>query len=242
MSCDLEFVSFQESKRIDNMTLTLHPETTPDLPPSALAALPGSALHRALAALQAGRIIVLVDDEDRENEGDLVVAAQFASTEAVNFMATHGRGLICLVLEGAQVDRLGLLPMVAQNRARRSTAFTVAIEAKDGITTGISAEDRGYTMRLAASETVSPGEIVSPGHVFPLRAAKGGVLARNGHTEGASDLVRLAGLPPGAVICEIMRDDGQMARRADLAEFAQKHRLDVLTIREIIDHRLRTEG
>ncbi|MCL4068038.1 3,4-dihydroxy-2-butanone-4-phosphate synthase [Pseudomonas sp. GX19020] len=221
------------------MSHHLHIEAAPRqvLPPAT-----DAALHNAIAALQAGRMIVLIDDEDRENEGDLVIAAQFADTEAVNFMATHGRGLICLVLEGAQVDHLGLQPMVAQNRARRSTAFTVSIEARDGITTGISAQDRSYTMRLAASATVEPDQIVSPGHVFPLRAAEGGVLARNGHTEGASDLVRLAGLPPGAAICEIMRDDGQMARRADLAEFAERHGLETLTIREIVDYRNRAEA
>lgn len=199
------------------------------------------ALSQALSALQAGRMIVLVDDEDRENEGDLVLPAQFATTEAVNFMAMHGRGLICLALTGAQVDHLGLAPMVRDNRTRRSTAFTVSIEAREGITTGISAADRAHTMRLAASAAVTPDDIVSPGHVFPLRAVDGGVLARNGHTEGAVDLVRLAGLEPGAVICEIMRDDGQMARRADLLAFAKRHDLVMLSVRELADHRIRTE-
>ena len=199
------------------------------------------ALSEALSALKEGRMIVLVDDEDRENEGDLVLPAQFATAEAVNFMAMHGRGLVCLALTGAQVDHLGLRPMVRDNRTRRSTAFTVSIEAREGITTGISAADRAHTMRLAASSEVTPDDIVSPGHVFPLRAVDGGVLARNGHTEGAVDLVRLAGLEPGAVICEIMRDDGQMARREDLLAFARKHGLVMLSVRELAEHRIRTE-
>ena len=199
------------------------------------------ALSEALSALKEGRMIVLVDDEDRENEGDLVLPAQFATAEAVNFMAMHGRGLVCLALTGAQVDHLGLRPMVRDNRTRRSTAFTVSIEAREGITTGISAADRAHTMRLAASSEVTPDDIVSPGHVFPLRAVDGGVLARNGHTEGAVDLVRLAGLEPGAVICEIMRDDGQMARREDLLAFARKHGLIMLSVRELAEHRIRTE-
>lgn len=199
------------------------------------------ALSQALTALQAGKMVVLVDDEDRENEGDLVLPAQFATPDAVNFMAMHGRGLICLALEGAQVDRLGLAPMVRNNRTRRSTAFTVSIEARDGITTGISAGDRARTMKLAASAAVEADDIVSPGHVFPLRAVDGGVLARSGHTEGAVDLVRLAGLEPGAVICEIMRDDGQMARRADLVAFAKKHDLVMLSVCDIAEHRIRTE-
>lgn len=199
------------------------------------------ALSEALSALKAGRMIVLVDDEDRENEGDLVLPAQFATADAVNFMAMHGRGLICLALTGAQVDHLGLNPMVRDNRTRRSTAFTVSIEAREGITTGISAADRAHTMRLAASSAVTPDDIVSPGHVFPLRAVDGGVLARNGHTEGAVDLVRLAGLEPGAVICEIMREDGRMARRDDLVTFAEKHGLVMLSVRELAEHRIRTE-
>lgn len=199
------------------------------------------ALSLALSALKAGNMVVLVDDEDRENEGDLVLPAQFATPDAVNFMAMHGRGLICLALEGAQVDRLGLAPMVRNNRTRRSTAFTVSIEARDGITTGISAGDRAHTMKLAASAAVEADEIVSPGHVFPLRAVDGGVLARDGHTEGAVNLVRLAGLEAGAVICEIMRDDGQMARRADLVAFARKHDMVMLSVRDIANHRIRTE-
>ncbi len=200
-----------------------------------------SALSQALKALQSGKMIVLVDDEDRENEGDLIVAAQFATPQAVNFMAMEGRGLICLALTGNQIDNLALSPMVANNQGRRTTAFTASIEAREGVTTGISAHDRSHTIMVAANPDAVKGDIVSPGHVFPLRAAHGGVLARNGHTEGATDLMRLAGLNPGAVICEIMRDDGQMARRNDLEVFAKKHDLVILTIKDIADHRQTNE-
>lgn len=200
-----------------------------------------SALSQALNQLRNGGMVILVDDEDRENEGDLVVAAEFATPEAINFMARYGRGLICLALTGEQVDRLGLPQMVANNRARRSTAFTVSIEAVDGITTGISAHDRSRTVQVAADPQVRSIDIASPGHVFPLRAAEGGVLARNGHTEGAVDLMRLAGLKPAGVICEVMRDDGEMARRPDLDRFAEEHGLPVLTIQDIIAHRIATE-
>ncbi|HEV7293219.1 MAG TPA: 3,4-dihydroxy-2-butanone-4-phosphate synthase [Devosia sp.] len=200
-----------------------------------------SALSKALADLRSGKMVVLVDDEDRENEGDLILAAQHVTPEAINFMAMQGRGLICLALEGAQVDRLGLPPMVSANRARRATAFTISIEARDGITTGISAHDRARTIQVAADPAVNPMDIVSPGHVFPLRSAEGGVLVRNGHTEGSIDLMRLAGLQRSAVICEVMRDDGQMARRPDLEAFALRHGLAVVSIRDIVDHRLRTE-
>jgi 3,4-dihydroxy 2-butanone 4-phosphate synthase/GTP cyclohydrolase II len=200
-----------------------------------------SALPEALKQLRQGGMIVLVDDEDRENEGDLVVAAEFATPAAVNFMATHGRGLICLALTGEQVDRLALPAMTTNNKARRSTAFTVSIEARDGITTGISAHDRARTIAAAVNPDAQPGDVVSPGHVFPLRAAAAGVLERDGHTEGAIDLMRLAGLQPAAVICEIMRDDGEMARRPDLDLFAQKHGLPILSIRELVEHRGRNE-
>ena len=187
------------------------------------------------------RSVLLVDDEDRENEGDLVIAAEFATPEAIAFMAKKACGLICLALTGQQIDRLGLSPMVAMNRARRSTAFTVSIEAREGITTGISAFDRAQTIRVAADPAVAPGAIVSPGHVFPLRAADGGVLARNGHTEGAIDLVRLAGLQPAAVICEVMGESGHMARRPELDQFASEHDIPVLTIAELVEYRWATE-
>lgn len=200
-----------------------------------------SALSQALTALKQGKMIILVDDEDRENEGDLVVAAQHATPDVINFMAMRGRGLICLTLPGAQIDRFNLPPMVANNQGRRSTAFTVSIEAREGVTTGISAYDRARTIQAAVNPDAVAHDIVSPGHVFPLRADDGGVLARNGHTEGSVDLMRLAGLEPGAVICEIMRDDGQMARRDDLDIFAREHDLLTLTIQEIVEHRLKTE-
>lgn len=200
-----------------------------------------SALSQALNQLKQGGMIVLVDDEDRENEGDLVLAGQFASPDAVNFMVREGRGLVCLALDGTQIDRLGLGPMVPTNKARRETAFTVSIEARDGITTGISAHDRAHTIKVASDPDVRPGDIVSPGHVFPLRAAAGGVLKRNGHTEGATDLMRLAGLTPAAVICEVMSADGTMARRPELEQFAKTHQLPILTIKELLAHRLRSE-
>jgi 3,4-dihydroxy 2-butanone 4-phosphate synthase/GTP cyclohydrolase II len=200
-----------------------------------------SALSQALSQLRNGGMVILVDDEDRENEGDLVIAAEFATPEAINFMARYGRGLICLTLTGEQVDRLNLPPMVANNRARRSTAFTVSIEACEGITTGISAHDRARTVQAAVNPKALPSDIASPGHIFPLRAVEGGVLMRDGHTEGSVDLMRLAGLQPAGVICEVMRDDGQMARRPDLDRFAQDHGLPILTIQDIIAHRLATE-
>ncbi len=201
-----------------------------------------SRLSVALEHLKQGGMIVLFDDEDRENEGDLVVAGEYATPEAIRFMAVHGRGLICLALTDAQVDKLGLPPMVASNKARRSTAFTVSIEARDGITTGISAFDRAQTIATAINPNVEAGDIVSPGHVFPLRANAGGVLVRNGHTEGAIDLMKLAGLQTSAVICEVMGEDGHMAKRPELEIFAKTHGLPILTIEELVEHRLREEA
>jgi 3,4-dihydroxy 2-butanone 4-phosphate synthase/GTP cyclohydrolase II len=186
-------------------------------------------------------MIILTDDENRENEGDLIAAAEFATPEVIGFMARFGRGLICLPMTGEQIDRLGLPPMTAHNKARRSTAFTVTIEAREGITTGISAYDRAHTIKVAVDPNVDPQGIVSPGHIFPLRAAEGGVLKRNGHTEGAIDLMKLAGLQPASVICEIMADDGQMMRGAELSAFALHHDLPMLTIQEIVQYRLQTE-
>ena len=200
-----------------------------------------SALSKALEQLRNGGMIILTDDEDRENEGDLVMAAQFATPEAVNFMARHGRGLICLPMTAAQLDKFSLPPMAPINRARRSTAFTISIEARDGITTGISAFDRAHTIATAINPNTKPEDIVSPGHVFPLRAAEGGVLKRAGHTEGAVDLMTLAGLNPASVICEIMGDDGEMSRRPALEVFAKTHNLPILSIAELIKHRLQSE-
>src|SRR3954468_24735148 len=186
-----------------------------------------------------GRMFILVDDEDRENEGDLVIPAQMATPDAVNFMARHGRGLICLALTKDRADHLGLEPMARTNRSRNETAFTVSIEAKEGITTGISAADRARTIAVAIDATYGPEAIVSPGHVFPLIARPGGVLVRAGHTEAAVDVSRLAGLNPSGVICEIMSEDGTMARLGDLIDFARAHGLKIGTIRDLIAYRRR---
>jgi 3,4-dihydroxy 2-butanone 4-phosphate synthase / GTP cyclohydrolase II len=188
-----------------------------------------------------GRMFILVDDDDRENEGDLVIPAQMATPEAINFMARHGRGLICLALTKDRADTLGLQPMVNNNRSRNETAFTVSIEAKEGISTGISAADRARTIAVAIDATHGPDQIVSPGHVFPLVAKPGGTLVRAGHTEAGVDIARLAGLNPSAVICEIMRDDGSMARLDDLMDFARTHGLKIGTIRDLIAYRLKKD-
>ena len=188
-----------------------------------------------------GRMFILVDDEDRENEGDLVIPAQMATPESINFMARHGRGLICLALTKDRADQLGLEPMTRSNRSRLETAFTVSIEAREGISTGISAADRARTIAVAIDATNGPDAIVSPGHVFPLVAKPGGVLARAGHTEAAVDVSRLAGLNPSGVICEIMREDGTMARLDDLMDFARMHGLKIGTIRDLIAYRLKKD-
>ncbi|WP_437675705.1 3,4-dihydroxy-2-butanone-4-phosphate synthase [Sorangium sp. So ce131] len=195
-------------------------------------------MQAALEQLRSGGMVILVDDEAREDEGDLVVLAERATPEAINFMATHGRGLICLALTEEQVDRLGLPLMATRAGARRTTAFTVSIEAREGVTTGISARDRARTIAAAIARGASPRDIVSPGHVFPLRARRDGVLEREGHTEGAVDLARLAGGVPAAVICEIMNDDGTMARRKDLARFGARHGLPIVGIGDVIRHRV----
>lgn len=195
----------------------------------------------ALDALKQGKMIILVDDEDRENEGDLVFAAEFATAEMINFMAVHARGLICLALDSARVAELKLPMMTDRNRSPHQTAFTVSIEARDGVTTGISAHDRARTVRVAADPISGPDDLVTPGHIFPLRAMDGGVLVRAGHTEGSVDLARLAGLRPAAVICEILRDDGTMARVPDLQAFAAKHSLPVVTIQDLIAYRMERE-
>jgi 3,4-dihydroxy 2-butanone 4-phosphate synthase / GTP cyclohydrolase II len=188
-----------------------------------------------------GRMFILVDDEDRENEGDLVIPAQFATPDAINFMAKHARGLICLAMTRHRVEQLGLPLMAAANGTRHSTAFTVSIEAKEGVTTGISAADRAHTVATAINPELGREHIVTPGHVFPLMAREGGTLVRAGHTEAAVDIARLAGLNPAGVICEIMNDDGTMARMPDLVAFAQRHGLKLGTIADLIAHRRRTE-
>ena len=186
-----------------------------------------------------GRMFILVDDEDRENEGDLVIPAQKATPDAINFMAKHGRGLICLAMTRERIDQLGLEPMARKNGTRMGTAFTVSIEAKEGVTTGISAADRARTVAVAIDAGNGPADLVSPGHVFPLVAREGGVLVRAGHTEAAVDVARLAGLNPSGVICEVMKDDGTMARLDDLVSFAQLHNLKIGTIRDLIAYRHR---
>ena len=200
-------------------------------------------VHRAIEAIRNGKMVILVDDEDRENEGDLCMAAEFATAEAVSFMAVHGRGLICVTLTEEQIDRLDLPMMAAPGRGGPplGTAFTVSVEARHGVTTGISAADRAQTIRVAARPDCSPGELVTPGHVFPLKARNGGVLVRTGQTEGSVDLARLAGLTPAGVICEIMNDDGSMARMPDLEAFGKKHSLLILSIADLIQYRLQTE-
>jgi 3,4-dihydroxy 2-butanone 4-phosphate synthase/GTP cyclohydrolase II len=201
-----------------------------------------SPVAEIVAEIRAGNIVVLVDDEDRENEGDLVFAADFVTPEKINFLATHGRGLICMPVTEAHATRLGLRPMVNENRSRHGTNFTVSIEAAEGIATGISAHDRALTIRVAASASAAATDIVQPGHVFPLIAQDGGVLVRAGHTEACCDLARLAGLTPAAVLCEIMRADGTMARLPDLMEFAAEHKLKIGTIADLIEYRGRNES
>jgi 3,4-dihydroxy 2-butanone 4-phosphate synthase/GTP cyclohydrolase II len=195
-----------------------------------------------IAEIRAGRMVVLVDEEDRENEGDLLIAAEHATAEAINFMARYGRGLICLTLTGERCRQLNLPLMVSNNRSPLGTNFTVSIEAAEGVTTGISAADRATTVRSAMRADASPRDLVQPGHIFPLMAQDGGVLVRAGHTEAGCDLARLAGLQPAAVICEILKDDGEMARLPDLIPFAAQHGLKIGTITDLIQHRGRTES
>ncbi|TBV83436.1 MAG: bifunctional 3,4-dihydroxy-2-butanone-4-phosphate synthase/GTP cyclohydrolase II [Desulfobulbaceae bacterium] len=200
-----------------------------------------SSIEEVLEDVKVGKMIILVDDEDRENEGDLYLAAETVTPEAVNFMATHGRGLICLALTPEHLDQLQLPMMVQRNRSPLETAFTVSIEARTGVTTGISAADRARTILVAANPGAQPDDLISPGHVFPLRAKKGGVLVRAGQTEGSVDLSRLAGLNPAGVICEIMNPDGTMARMPDLHKFALKHHLKIATIADLVAYRVRKD-
>jgi 3,4-dihydroxy 2-butanone 4-phosphate synthase/GTP cyclohydrolase II len=198
-------------------------------------------IEEAIEDIRAGRMVVVVDDEDRENEGDLTIAAQFATPEAINFMATHARGLICLCLTEERADELGLRPMTDHNEAPLGTAFTVSVEAREGVTTGISAADRSRTIQVAISPESTPYDLVQPGHVFPLRAKPGGVLERIGQTEAAVDLARLAGLNPSGVVCEIMNDDGTMARVADLVPYCERHGLKMVTVADLVEYRRRHE-
>jgi 3,4-dihydroxy 2-butanone 4-phosphate synthase/GTP cyclohydrolase II len=195
----------------------------------------------AIEDIRQGKMVILVDDEDRENEGDLTLAAEAATPENINFMARYGRGLICLTLTPEKCDALGLRPMVRDNTSPFETAFTVSIEAKRGVTTGISAADRAHTILTAVADNASAADLVSPGHVFPLRAKPGGVLVRTGQTEGSVDLARLAGLKPAGVICEIMNDDGTMARMPELKKFAKEHGIKICTIADLVAYRLKNE-
>jgi len=201
-----------------------------------------SEISQVLEDLRQGRVIVLVDDEDRENEGDLVCAAEKVAPDIINFMAKFGRGLICLPLTGEKCDSLGLHPQTIENTARFDTAFTVSIDAADGITTGISAADRARTIQTVIADDAKPADLVRPGHIFPLRARQGGALVRAGQTEGAVDLTRLAGLKPAAVICEIMNEDGSMARVPQLLKFCEKHDLKITSIAKLIEYRLQRES
>ena len=203
---------------------------------------PISNIEEIVAEMRAGRMVILVDEEDRENEGDLVLAAEHVTPEAINFMARFGRGLICLTLTRERCERLRLPPMVARNGTKMGTAFTVSIEAAEGVTTGISAADRARTVQAAVAREAKPEDLVQPGHIFPLQAVDGGVLMRAGHTEAGCDLASMAGLTPASVICEIMKDDGTMARLPDLQAFAAEHGLKIGTIASLIEHRSRTES
>ena len=197
-----------------------------------------ASIGEVIAELQAGRMIVVVDDEDRENEGDLVIAAEMITPEVINFMATHARGLICLAITGERADALELGPMASRNTSRGGTAFTVSIDAKGrGVTTGISAYDRSQTILAAIDSSTRPEDLARPGHIFPLRARRDGVLERRGHTEAAVDLARLAGLNPSGVICEIVKDDGDMARLPDLIRFCAKHDLKMISVTELARYR-----
>ncbi len=202
-----------------------------------------NSMEEIIDDLRNGKMVILIDDEDRENEGDLILAADFVTPDAINFMATQARGLICLSLEPQQIDRLALPLMVGdeKNHSPNKTAFTVSIEAADGVSTGISASDRSHTIRVASHPKARPQDVIMPGHVFPIRAQQGGVLKRAGHTEASVDLARLAGLTPAAVICEVMKADGTMARLPDLLQFAQTHQLKIGTIEALIRYRLENE-
>ena len=200
------------------------------------------AIEDAIKDIRAGRMVILVDDEDRENEGDLTMAAEAATPEGINFMAKYGRGLVCLSLTGEKLDSLDLPLMVDNNTSQFQTGFTISIEARCGVTTGISAADRATTIRTAVADDAKPSDLVRPGHIFPLRAKEGGVIVRTGQTEGSVDLARLAGLKPAGVICEIMDDDGTMARMPSLEKFSKEHGIGICTIADLIEYRMRTES
>jgi 3,4-dihydroxy 2-butanone 4-phosphate synthase/GTP cyclohydrolase II len=200
-----------------------------------------SSVQEVLEDIRRGKMVVVCDDEDRENEGDLTMAAELVTAEDINFMATHGRGLICLPMSGGILDRLRIPDMVRRNAPYMGAAFTVTIDAKEGISTGISAADRAHTCRIAVEESTGPDDLMTPGHVFPLRARPGGVLQRPGQTEAAVDLARLSGLKPAGIICEVMNEDGTMARVPDLERLCNRHDIKLVTVAQIIEHRRQTE-
>ena len=206
--------------------------------------MPIASVREAIAAFKTGETVIIVDDEDRENEGDLAIAADFVTPEAVNFFAREGRGLICCAMAPALIDKFALPLMVPQdeNRSGFGTAFTVSVEAASGVTTGISAHDRSHTIRTLIDPKAAPGDIVTPGHTFPLRADPGGVLSRDGQTEASVDLAKLAGLSPASMICEVMNDDGTMARLPDLEVFAERHGLKIISVKALQDYRRATQG
>src|SRR5206468_2732401 len=224
---------------LTRLRATIRPVATDLRPPETES--PFATIEQAIEDIRSGRFVVVVDDADRENEGDLTIAAQFVTPEAIAFMATHGRGLICLCLSPERCDELGLRPMTERNETPLGTAFTVSIEAREGVSTGISAQDRARTIHVAIDPASRPEDLVQPGHVFPLRGRPGGVLQRGGQTEGAVDLARLAGLIPAGVVCEIMKDDGTMARVPDLTEFCARHGIRMVTVADLIQYRRRTE-
>src|SRR5512137_747818 len=203
--------------------------------------MPAATIEAAIEDIKQGKMIILVDDEDRENEGDLTMAAEMVTPEAINFMARFGRGLICLTMTAEKCDQLDLPLMVSANTSSFGTAFTVSIEAKKGVTTGISAADRAHTILTAVADDARPEDLARPGHIFPLRARSGGVLVRAGQTEGSVDMARLAGLKPAGVICEIMNDDGTMARLPELRKFAKEHGIKICTIADLVAYRLKNE-
>ena len=223
------------------MTHGTHPYRKPRMN-SPLTPVPVSSVEEIVAEMRAGRIVILVDEEDRENEGDLVLAADHVTPEAINFMAKYGRGLICLTLTRERCELLKLPPMVARNGTKMGTAFTVSIEAAEGVTTGISAADRSRTVQAAVAKNATAADLVQPGHIFPLQAVDGGVLMRAGHTEAGCDLAAMAGCSPSAVICEVMKDDGTMARLPDLQLFAAEHGIKIGTIADLIQYRSRHES
>lgn len=202
---------------------------------------PFATIEQAILELQAGRMIILLDDEDRENEGDLVIAAEYATADAINFMSKYGRGLICLPMDSQSIDKLELPMMTSKNGSPYQTAFTVSIEAATGVSTGISSQDRAHTIQVAVDTSSTAKDIISPGHIFPLRAVDGGVLKRVGHTEGSVDLARLSGLKPAAVICEIMNENGSLSRRDELVAFSKQHHLLMITIKDLIHYRIQHE-